>query len=167
MDILLTILGVFFIFLGITGALIPVLPGPPISWLALLCLYGTNAIPNNTKFLWITLAIALLATVFDYIIPIIGAKKLGGTKKGAWGTTIGLVVGMFFGPIGIIIGPFMGAFIGEIIQDPRNLKKAIKAATGSLIGFIFSTGLKLVVGGFYFYYFIILFWKYKSEIFNF
>lgn len=167
MDILLTILGLFFISLGILGALLPVLPGPPISWIGLLCLYSTKAVPNDSQFLWITLAIALLVTVLDYIIPIFGTKKFGGTKKGVWGSTIGLLVGIFFGPIGIILGPFIGAFLGELIDDSTDTKKALKAATGSFIGFLFSTGLKLVVGGFYFYYFIETFWNYKSEIFTF
>ncbi|MEI6865844.1 DUF456 domain-containing protein [Flavicella sp.] len=167
MDILLTILGLFFILLGIIGAILPVLPGPPISWIGLLCLYATNAVPNDPKFLWITLGIALLVTLLDYIIPIIGTKKFGGTKKGIWGSILGLMVGLFFGPIGIIIGPFIGALIGELIENPRNTKKALKAATGSFICFIFSTGLKLVVGGFFFYYFIKTFWIYKSSLFSF
>lgn len=157
----------FLISLGIIGAILPVLPGPPISWLGLLCIYGTDAVPNNSQFIWITLGVALLVTILDYIIPIIGTKKFGGTKKGIWGSTIGLIIGFFFGPIGIIIGPFIGAFVGELIEDSSDMKKAFKAATGSLIGFIFSTGIKLVVAGLYFYYFIEVFWLYKLELFSF
>jgi uncharacterized protein YqgC (DUF456 family) len=167
MDIFLTIFGLFLISLGILGALLPVLPGPPISWFGLLCLYGTTPVPNNATFLWITFAIAILVTVLDYSIPAIGTKKFGGTKKGIWGSTLGLVVGLFFGPLGIIIGPFVGAFIGELLEDSSDSKKALKAATGSLIGFVFSTGLKLIVGMVYFYYFIKIFWMYKSELFSF
>ena len=167
MDILLTLLGLFFISLGILGAILPVLPGPPIGWLGLLCLYGTAAVPNNSQFIWTTLIIAIIVTALDYIIPVIGTKKFGGTKKGVWGSTIGLIVGLFFAPIGIIIGPFVGAFLGELIEDKSDFKKAFKAATGSFIGFLFSTGLKLVVGGFFFYYFMEEFWLYKSEIFKF
>lgn len=167
MDILLALLGLFFISIGILGAILPVLPGPPIGWLGLLCLYGTTAVPNNSQFIWTTLIIAIIVTALDYIIPVIGTKKFGGTKKGVWGSTIGLIVGLFFAPIGIILGPFVGAFLGELIEDKRHLKKAFKAATGSFIGFLFSTGLKLVVGGFFFYYFMEEFWLYKSEIFKF
>lgn len=167
MDILLTILGLFFIIIGIIGAVLPVLPGPPIGWIGLLCLYSTNAVPNNSRLLWISLAIALSVSALDYIIPIIGTKKFGGTKKGIWGSTLGLIVGLFFGPVGIILGPFIGALIGELIEDPNNTTKAIKAATGSLIGFIFSTGLKLVIGGLFFYYFIKTLWTYKTDLFSF
>ncbi|WP_152285584.1 DUF456 domain-containing protein [Flavicella marina] len=167
MDMLLTILGLFCITLGILGALLPILPGPPISWIGLLLLYGTRAVPNDNKFIWITLGIAILVTLLDYIIPVVGTKKFGGTKKGIWGSTIGLVIGLFFPPIGIIVGPFIGAFIGELIEDSADIQKAFKAAVGSFIGFVFSTGLKLVLGGFYFYYFMQTFWTYKSDIFSF
>lgn len=167
MDIFLTILGFFFISLGLLGAILPVLPGPPIGWLGLLCLYSTAAVPDNSTFLWSTFAIAILVTLLDYVIPILGTKKFGGTKKGVWGSTLGLVIGLFFGPIGIILGPFLGAFVGEMIDNSSDSKKALKAAIGSFIGFILSTGLKLMVGGFFFYYFLETFWMYKSELFSF
>ena len=165
MDILLTLLGLFFVIIGLLGTIIPVIPGPPISWLGLLCIYSTQAIVNNASFLWITLGIALLVTILDFIIPVLGTKKFGGTKKGVWGSTIGLIIGIPIGPMGIIIGLFVGAFIGELSGDPKNIQKALSAATGSLIGFIFSTGLKLVTSGFYLYYFIELLWKNKANIF--
>tara|TARA_B100000809_G_C15139454_1_gene532378 strand:+ start:7392 stop:7895 length:504 start_codon:yes stop_codon:yes gene_type:complete len=167
MDIFLTIVGLFFISLGILGALLPVLPGPPISWCGLVCLYATSAVPNDAIFLWFTFAIALIVTVLDYIIPVLGTKKFGGTKSGIWGSTIGLLVGLFFGPIGIIAGPFVGAFIGEMSADASDSKKAMRAALGSLIGFLFSTGLKLAVSAIFFYSFIEAFWVYKSALFSF
>ena len=167
MDIFLSILGFFFISLGILGSILPVLPGPPIGWCGLLCLYGTSVVPNNPTFLWSTLGVALLITLLDTIIPILGTKKFGGTKKGVWGSTLGLLVGLFFGPIGMIAGPFLGAFIGEMIEDSSYSKKALKSAIGYFIGFILSTGLKLTVSGVFFYYFIEEFWVYKSELFAF
>jgi uncharacterized protein YqgC (DUF456 family) len=69
-----------------------------------------------------------------------------------WGCTIGLIAGFWFGPIGIIAGPFVGAFIGELLANNES-DRALKAALGSFIGFMFSTLLKLVtclVMGWYF-----------------
>jgi len=97
--------------------------------------------------------IAAVVTLFDYYIPIYGTKKFGGTTYGVWGCTIGLVAGLWLGPIGIIIGPFAGAFIGEMIAN-NNSEKAFKAAMGSFIGFLAGTLLKLVVCLVMAYYFV-------------
>ena len=91
----------------------------------------------------------------DYFIPLIGAKKFGGTKSGIIGATLGLLAGLLFlGPLGIFLGSFLGAFTGELIHDPINKRKALLAATGSLIGFLTGVFLKFsvtVIFGIYFF----------------
>lgn len=165
MDIFLTILGLLFMIIGLIGSFLPVLPGPPLSWVGLLLLYLTNAIPNDWVFLGITLVIALLVFALDYIIPAIGAKKFGGTRAGMIGTTIGLIVGILAPiPGGIIIGPFVGALIGEL-SNRADSKTAIKAAFGSFIGFLTGTFIKFIVAIVYFGFFIKIFWEHKSVIF--
>jgi uncharacterized protein YqgC (DUF456 family) len=104
--------------------------------------------------------------ILDYIIPALGTKKFGGSKYGIIGTTVGLVVGLIFlGPFGIIIGPFVGAFIGELIYDNENSNRAFKAAIGSFIGFLFSTGLKFIVSSIYAGLFFSKIWEMKSNFF--
>lgn len=167
MDILLIVIGLVFIFLGIIGSFLPVLPGPPTGWVGLLLLHLTDAIPNDSTFLWTTFAIAIFVTVLDYIIPPLGTKKFGGSKLGVRGSTIGLIIGLFLGPFGIIFGPFAGAFVGEIIENKNDVQKALKAAFGSLVGFLLSTGLKFGVGVVFMYYFFSEIWEYKSTFFSF
>jgi len=119
MDIALVILGFIFMIVGILGSFLPILPGPPLSWVGLLLLNLTKAIPLDWWFLDVTLVIATLILAIDYIIPAIGAKKFGGSKVGMIGTTLGLAVALIFpifGVFGIIIWPFVGAFVGEIIN---------------------------------------------------
>ena len=96
MDTLIILLGVFFIILGIIGSFIPILPGPITSWIGLLLIHFTSAIPYNWTFILTTLAVALLVYILDYIIPALGTKKFGGSKYGIIGTTVGLVVGLIF-----------------------------------------------------------------------
>ncbi len=165
MDYILLLFGFFFILMGILGAFLPILPGPPTGWLGLLLLQLTEIIPTNWNFLWITLAIAIVITLLDYLIPVLGAKKFGGSKKGIWGATIGLLVGLFFGPLGLIFGPLIGAFSGELINDPTNKKIAFKAAFGSFVGFLFSTGLKFVTSLVFLLYFIQDLWHHKDAFF--
>lgn len=150
MDYFLLILGLLLIFVGIVGSFLPVLPGPPISWLGLLVLYFCEEISFNYWLLGITLLITLIVTIADYVIPAKGTKKFGGSKYGIWGTNIGLLIGLFVPPFGFLIGPFMGAFIGELIYNSEDQKRAFKAAIGSFVGFLASTFIKV------FYCFLLL-----------
>ncbi|NNL08276.1 MAG: DUF456 domain-containing protein, partial [Croceitalea sp.] len=59
MDIALLFIGFILMLIGILGSFLPVLPGPPISWVGLLLLYLTQAIPDDWWVLGITLGIAL------------------------------------------------------------------------------------------------------------
>jgi len=166
MDIILIIISVLFMALGVIGSFLPVLPGPLTSWVGLLILHLTDAIPMDSSFLIITLIIAILIWVLDYIIPAIGTKRFGGTKYGMIGTTLGLIIGLLSPiPGGIIIGPFLGALIGELINKSDS-KTALKAALGSFIGFITSTFIKFIVAVIYFGLFIGILWDYKNAIFT-
>ena len=165
MDFVLLFFGFILILVGIIGAFLPILPGPIASWAGLLLLYLTKTIPQDWRFLGVTLAIAIIIFLIDYIIPALGTKKFGGSKYGIYGTTIGLIVGLFFGPFGIILGPFLGALIGELMHDSADSKRAMRAAMGSFIGFLFSTGLKFILSIVYAGLFISKFWEYKSVFF--
>lgn len=166
MDILLLILGFICVLVGILGSFLPILPGPSISWIGLVLLYFTNAVPANYWIIGITLLITIFISVLDYVIPAQGTKRFGGSSYGVWGTNIGLVVGIFVPiPLGFIIGPFVGAFIGELMYNSKNHNRALKAATGSFIGFLASSFMKFVVCMMYLGFFVWLVWKNKSGLF--
>jgi uncharacterized protein YqgC (DUF456 family) len=169
MDIFLLVLGFILMLVGILGSFLPVLPGPPISWVGLLLLYSTSAITMNWTFLGITLAIALIVFGLDYVIPAIGTKKFGGTKAGVIGTTVGLLVALIFpvlGPFGIIIWPFVGALVGELLNK-ADKKTATKAAFGSFLGFLTGTFLKFMVAIVYLGLFVSKAWEHSSALFPF
>lgn len=146
MDIFLLIIGFIFVLLGIVGSFLPVLPGPFMGWIGLLLLHLTTVVPMSYPFLVITFLISVVIWMLDYIIPPLATKKLGGSKYGVIGTTIGLIVGIFTPiPLGFLFGAFLGALIGELIYNHKDIQRAIKAAFGSLLGFLASTTLKLMV----------------------
>lgn len=166
MDIFIVCIAALFILLGLIGSLLPILPGPPLSWIGLLLLYCTDAVPMNLTLIIITFVIAIAIFVLDYIIPAVGTKKFGGSKAGMIGTSIGLVVGLIAPiPGGIIIGPFIGAFIGEMLNKTDH-KLAFKAAIGSFIGFLASTFLKFIVSVIYLGIFLSKIWEYKKALFT-
>lgn len=165
MDILLLIFGFILILVGLIGSFLPILPGPLASWLGLASLYASDPVPSDSSFLWTTLAIVVVLTLADNFIPALGTKKFGGSKAGVRGSFVGGFIGLFFGPIGIILGPFLGALAGELLNNSKDLNVALKAAMGSFIGFILSTGIKLCFGFVMLYYFFDAFWPVKSDYF--
>ncbi len=154
LDIFLTALGCTLILIGLIGCVIPIVPGPPLSFLGMLSLEYTLWGNFDSDTLWTFGLIAVVVTALDYIVPIWGTKKFGGSRAGIWGASIGLLIGLFFGPLGIIFGPFIGAFIGELTQKTAT-DKALIAALGSFIGILMGVILKLIASGFMTYYFII------------
>ena len=153
MDVVLIIIGILLLLIGFAGCIIPGVPGPPIAYIGLLIQVFKTENPFTTKFLIIWALIMVGVSLLDYVVPVIGTKKFGGSKRGIWGSVIGLFVGIFFfPPIGLIIGPFLGAFIGELTGG-KETQSALKAGFGSFIGFITGVALKLVVTGLMAYYF--------------
>lgn len=145
MDTTLIILGIILLVLGFAGCILPFLPGPPIGYVALVMLQLTEKKPFSTTFMVVIGVVVAVVTILDYIIPIWGTKKFGGSKSGMWGATIGLLAGLFFNlPFGIITGPFVGAYLGELrAKRPHN--EALRAALGSFLGFVIGTILKIIV----------------------
>jgi uncharacterized protein YqgC (DUF456 family) len=155
LDTALIVCGGICMVIGIIGCLMPALPGPPLSYAGLILLQLTSIHPFSTRFLIIYGILTALALVIDYLIPIYGTKKLQGTTYGIWGSAIGLIIGiLFFSPLVIIIGPLLGAFLGELVAG-KDIKRAMKSSLGSLIGFLASTAIKLVLSITMAYYYVI------------
>ncbi len=158
MDYVLIALGIIFMISGILGCVLPIIPGPPLSYIGLLFLHFTEKYQFSTRFLIIWAIITVVVYVLDYVIPVWGTKKFGGSKRGVWGSVIGLVIGLFFfPPFGIIAGPFLGAVIGELSLGKDSVL-ALKSGLGSFLGFLAGTLLKLITSG-------IMTWYFFKELF--
>ncbi|MCB0486942.1 MAG: DUF456 domain-containing protein [Cyclobacteriaceae bacterium] len=153
MEVLWIVISSLLMLAGLVGCILPLIPGPPLSYAALLLLQLTSTAIFSTRFLVIWAIVVVVVTALDYVVPLYGTKRFGGTRYGIWGCAIGLIVGLWFGPIGIILGPFFGAFIGEWMGH-RNGDQALRAALGSFFGFLFGTLVKLVVSVTLLYYFV-------------
>jgi uncharacterized protein YqgC (DUF456 family) len=151
-DILFLVLGIVLLVVGLAGCVLPVIPGPPVSFVGMLVLKFTDFLEparteNYNELLWIFAFLAVLVTVLDYIVPVWGTKKFGGSKYGTWGAAIGLVIGLFFAPFGLIFGPFIGAVVGELLGG-KDDKASLKAGFGSFLGILTGVVLKLIVSFF-------------------
>lgn len=151
----LSILAVILGLIGIAGAIIPGLPGPPISWIGILLAYLSEGGMSPTC-LWVWLAVAIVVTILDYVLPASFTKLTGGSKYASWGALIGLFVGMLFPlvPVGMLGGSILGAFLAEIVFANKDVGSSIVSALGAFAGFIFTTGMKLIVCGLMMYYIV-------------
>jgi uncharacterized protein YqgC (DUF456 family) len=153
-DILLVAGGGALMIVGIVGCVLPVIPGPPLSFAGLLLLHFSKYASFSFEFLLLFGSIAVIVTLMDYVVPIWGTKKFGGSKAGMWGAAIGLVIGLFvLPPLGIIVGPFAGAVIGEAMTG-KKAAEAFRAGMGSLLGLMMGVGLKLAASIVMTYYFV-------------
>ena len=144
MDILLLIAGIVCLLTGLAGAVLP-LPGPPLSFAGLILLHISKFAEFSKNVLYTLGFVTVVIAVLDYYIPIWGTKKFGGTKYGAIGATVGLLIGFFFIPaIGMFIGTFLGALLGELIGGTK-FKLALRSAIGSFVGFLTGIVMKVIL----------------------
>ncbi len=148
MTTVLIILGFLIAVAGIIGCILPIIPGPPLSFLALVILsLAKNWEPFSSTFLIVIGCLTILILILDYVVPAAGAKKYGASKQGVWGSILGMLVGLFiFPPFGIFIGAFAGAIIGEIIVGKEG-KEALRVGWGVFVGNMVAVGFKMAFSG--------------------
>jgi uncharacterized protein YqgC (DUF456 family) len=142
---LLYVLGVLALLVGLAGVVVPVLPGPLalfggvllIAWAGQFQLLGTPT-------LVVTGVLAALMVAADWVAAVLGAKAFGASRWAMIGSTVGLLVGLFFGPVGFLLGPVVGAVVFELWKDP-DLQKALRAGAGTFIGFLVGSVVKVVL----------------------
>ena len=153
--IILVILGFVCLLAGIIGCVLPVIPGPPLSYAALILLSIAHKWEAFSPTVLIVLGAAAAAvTVLDYVIPIVTSRRKGASKAGIWGSVIGMFAGMvFFPPFGVLIGTFAGAVLGELLFS-KHPDGALRAGWGVFLGTMLGIGAKLTVSGVIAFYFL-------------
>lgn len=145
MELIIILLASLLMIAGIIGSFIPVLPGPPLSYLSLLLVWLLPEAPFDLMFYVYWGFIVVIVVSLEHLIPAVSSKKMGGTRYGMAGCIAGGILGLFFfPPFGIIFGPMIGAFAGELMADQKS-DKALRAAIGSFIGFFIGTVIKVAV----------------------
>lgn len=145
-EIGIPIISGLLILAGIAGAIIPLLPGPPLA-LAGLIVYGLFTDFQNVSGIAIIIftVLTILTIIVDVFAPALGAKGYKSTKYGTWGVLLGAIFGLFlFGPLGAFAGPFIGGFIGEYLAMP-NTERALKTTWGVFVGVLIGASFKFMV----------------------
>jgi hypothetical protein len=155
LNVALIIIGLILAIAGMVGCILPIIPGPMLSFSALLLLSWIKSWQVFSQTFLIVMGIlTALLLLLDYVAPALGAKKYGASKRGLWGSAIGMIIGIFFiPPWGMIVGAFIGALVGEMAAG-KSGHKALRAGWGILIGNVLVIGLKLAFTAFVLFYYI-------------
>ena len=149
MTYILIIVSILLVLIGLVGAIVPGIAGPPFSFLGVLALSFVEGVNHSTEFLVVMGILGAVIFLLDYLVPIWGTKTLGGTKAGTRGSTIGLILGLLItivfpiGFIAVLLGPFVGAYIGEKNAGSDD-RLAWRSAFGSFLGFLAGTFIKVI-----------------------
>ncbi len=155
MSIFLAILAILLGVVGLLGSVVPVLPGPPISWIGLLLMSFTKYSDMAPWSIIVWLVVTIVVTLADNFLPVVMTKKFGGSRQATIGTFIGMVLGMFIlPPWGMVICPFFGALIGELVGNRSEGRVALRVAMGAFIAFIGGVGIKLIASGMMLFYMV-------------
>jgi uncharacterized protein YqgC (DUF456 family) len=146
-ETLLIILALVCCIVGLLGSILPALPGAPISYVGLLLLLPCEGAAISTTALWVYGIFLAIVSILDYVAPVWLTNVSGGSKQATRGSVAGLIAGLFFfPPWGLVVGPFVGAFIGELMESASK-GKALKVAMMSFVGFVLTTGMKIIYSG--------------------
>ena len=130
---------------GMAGAVVPALPGVPLvfggMWLAAWADHFQHVGVGTLSVLGVLAALAML---IDFVAGLLGARRVGASGLALWGASIGTLVGLFFGLVGLLLGPFAGALTGELIAGSK-VEKATKVGVATWLGLLFGTLAKLAL----------------------
>ncbi len=145
LDLIIWLLIIISFILSFVGIIYPIIPSPLVLWIGFLLYYF---LINNdlSGFFWLAMIIlTIILIVSDIIANSYFVKKYGGSKWGERVAGIGVIVGSFIvPPFGIIIVPFFAVIVVEMLQK-RSTKEALRAAIGSLLGFLGGAISKVVI----------------------
>jgi len=147
MDIAVWTFTTLCILAGLLGVLVPLIPGTTLILFAILL--HKFLLPGSITwgmFGWIALA-WFLSVVVDFVGVLIGTRLFGGSKWGMAGASGGAFVGMFFSLPALLLGTIFGAVVAERYAAKRTHRDSLRAGMGAAIGFVLSTGGRLLCAG--------------------
>ena len=135
MELLIWIL----LILGIAGAILPMVPGPILTAVALLLALTSDQI--NGALYWFFIVSGIMIFLIDFFMPAYLTKKSGASKRASNGALIGMILSLFTGP-GLFLGAFIGAFIGEF-SVTSDATKSARASIYAVLGVFSGMAIKL------------------------
>ncbi|MES2838739.1 DUF456 domain-containing protein [Hydrogenophaga sp.] len=147
----LWLLSIALIVLGLAGTVLPLLPGTLLVWGGILLGAWIDDFARvGTTTAVIVTVLAVLAWSLDYVAGLLGARRVGASKKALLGAAVGTVAGLFMGLVGVLFMPLVGAAIGEYVvqKDQRHaVRVGVATWVGIMVGLIAKVVLSFIMVG--------------------
>lgn len=144
-EVVLYALGALALLAGLAGTVLPAIPG------AVLLVAGAFLVAWAEHFTrvpgWIVAVaagIGALIWIVDLAAGALGAKRFGASRWAVAGSTVGALVGLTLGPVGLLLGPAVGAVVFEYLWDP-DLRQALRSGVGAFLGFVLGSAVKIAL----------------------
>lgn len=139
------VLAGILVLVGTLGTALPALPGVLMVLGGLGLAAWTDGFVHVSQTTMIVLAgLALLTYAVDFVAGVLGAQRVGASRRALVGAMLGGLAGLFFGLPGVLLGPFVGAVAGEYTVQ-RNLSQAGRVGFGTWIGMAVGLAAKLAI----------------------
>lgn len=149
----LTVLNVLLwlgILFNLPGTWLMVLLATLLEW------WSPDEILFGRAVLWSAAGLAATGEILEFALGAAGARRSGGSKRGAALAIVGGIVGAVMGTaipapvLGTLIGACAGAFAGSLLGDlwaGRPLSHSLGSGRGAAVGRFWGTIAKMIVGG--------------------
>jgi uncharacterized protein YqgC (DUF456 family) len=146
MYIFIWIIIILLFILSFAGVIYPLIPSVLLLWCGFILYHFFLSEAGLSGVFWIVMIIFTLLLLFsDIIANSYFVSKFGGSATGERAAAVAVIIGSFIiPPFGILIVPFVTVVAVEMMQK-RRPRQALKAAAGSLLGFLGSAISKIVI----------------------
>jgi len=129
---------------GLSGAIIPAVPGIPMIYAGLWLIAGVDHYRHLGRgWLLVIALVGAMGLAADLGAGALGARRVAASPAAIWGALLGTLVGLFLGIPGLLFGPFLGAMLGELSAGNSVLRSA-HVGVSTWIGLLVGTLVKLV-----------------------
>jgi len=149
MEVILWIIIAALFLLSLAGIFLPVIPDTILLWVGFLLYHFFVADPGAglpASFWWGMVGMSVLLYGADLLTNMYFVKRYGGSKGSALAAAAGIFLGIFvFPPFGMILLPFLFVVLVELLLHNQSMERALRAGFGSLVGFLSSAVVKVVL----------------------
>jgi uncharacterized protein YqgC (DUF456 family) len=146
------LLAYLLIFIGLIGALLPLVPGPLMIWLgALLWAWADRFQAVGWPTLTVLALLMVAAWGSDLVLTTVSSRRAGAGWKAIVGALVGgiagaVLLGGLLPLVGSIVGTVLGAVIGILLVqylDKGNWQQALQASGGYIVGYLAASALEV------------------------